>query len=397
MQADKKLNIVIWAFPSWQGDYMKSTVELAKELAVRHRVLYIDYAYTIKDVMAAKPDSSIPVERIMNGEKSLKNVRLDNGAEISVLSLPPIMPFNWTSSRGLYRAVEIVNYYIISERIKTTLRQLNFATDIVINAFNPFFGTAIPKLFPGCPVIYYCYDNIEASQWAKKHGGRLEKEFAQTITAAIFSSDALKENKALKVPAYVVKNGVDLRNFNRAMANTNGNPALKSAKKVIGYVGSVDERLDYVLLEKLATANPQYDFHFIGRVITSDSEQLKSLPNVKFFGAVDPVLLPPMMQHFDAGIIPFVKNDFTRNIYPMKVNEYLALGIPVVSTGFASFSDLAGFIEIADNETAFSAKLEEVINNNNDEKRTLRKAKANSNSWEQKSAEFENILMRYAG
>ena len=88
MQADKKLNIVIWAFPSWQGDYMKSTVELAKELAIRHNVLYIDYAYTVKDVMAAKEGSSIPVDRIMDGNKSLKSIRLDNAAEISVLSLP---------------------------------------------------------------------------------------------------------------------------------------------------------------------------------------------------------------------------------------------------------------------------------------------------------------------
>ncbi len=80
----------------------------------------------------------------------------------------------------------------------------------------------------------------------------------------------------------------------------------------------------------------------------------------------------------------------------MKVNEYLALGIPVVSTGFARFNDLAGYLEIADDEKTFSAKLKEVIENNNEEKKLNRREKANTNSWEQKSAEFENILMRYA-
>jgi len=392
MQADKKLNIVIWAFPSWNGDYMKSTIELAKELALRHRVLYIDYAYTIKDVMAAKPDSTIPVERILNGDKSIKEIRLDNGAQISVLSLPPILPFNWTDSRGMYKLIETLNYHIISERIKTAIRRLNFNTDIVINAFNPFFGNAIPKLFPATPVIYYCYDNITASVWAKKHGGRLEKEFASTVAAAILSSDALKENKAWNIPMHVVKNGVDLRIFNRALHQTK----INNDKKIIGYVGSIDERLDFDLLKKLLVANPQFDFHFIGRVVTPLVEQLNTLPNVKFFGAVAPERLPGMMQHFEAGIIPFVKNDFTRNIYPMKVNEYLAMGIPVVSTSFARFFDLDDFIELADDEIAFSAKLKEVIDSNNDLKRLQRKAKANSNSWEQKSNEFENILMRYA-
>ncbi len=396
MQADKKLNIVIWAFPSWQGDYMKSTVELAKELAIRHNVLYIDYAYTVKDVMGAKEGSNIPVSRIMDGNKSLKSVKLNNGAEIAVLSLPPILPFNWTSSRAVYKMVEQLNFYIIAERIKTAVKRLNFKADVVVNAFNPFFGNAIPKLFPATPVIYYCYDNIDASTWASKHGGRLEKEFAATVNAAIFSSDALKENKGWKVPGHVVRNGVDLRIFNRLTGIKNSNPEIKETKKIIGYVGSIDERLDFDLLKKLAANNPSYDFHFIGRVITSNAEELKALPNVKFFGAVNPEILPGMMQHFEVGIIPFVKNEFTRNIYPMKVNEYLALGIPVVSTGFANINDLSGFWEIADDEPAFSTKIKEAIKENNEDKKQCRKAKAYTNSWQQKSLEFENILMHYA-
>ena len=393
MQADRKLNIVIWAFPSWHGNYMKSTVELAKELALRHRVLYIDYAYTIKDVISAKPDSAVPVDRILKSEQSLKTIALDNGGKISILSLPPIIPFNWTNSRAIYRAIEEINYHIVSERIKSTLKEIDFKTDIVINAFNPFFGNAIPKLFPNSPVIYYCYDNIEASNWAAKHGGRLEREFVANTKAAIFSSDALMENKAWNVPGYVVKNGVDLRIFNCIENEWKR----RNEKKIIGYVGTIDNRLDFELLEKLVLANPEFDFHFIGRVITGAAEQLKALPNVKLFGPVTPEKLPGMMQHFEAGIIPFVKNDFTRNVYPMKVNEYLAMGIPVVCTGFAQFSDLNGYLEIADDEITFSAKLKEAISADSDERKQQRKLKAHTNSWEQKSTEFENILMRYAG
>ena len=393
MQVDRKLNIVIWAFPSWHGNYMKSTVELAKELALRHRVLYIDYAYTIKDVISAKPDSAVPVDRILKSKQSLKTITLDNGGKISILSLPPIIPFNWTNSRAIYRAIEELNYHIVADRIKSTLKEIDFKTDVVINAFNPFFGNAIPKLFPNSPVIYYCYDNIEASHWAAKHGGRLEREFVENTKAAIFSSEALKENKAWNVPGYVVKNGVDLRIFSSISSALK----LSHEKKIIGYVGTVDDRLDFDLLKKLAIANPQFDFHFIGRVITGASEQLKALPNVKLFGPVTPEKLPGMMQHFEAGIIPFVKNDFTRNVYPMKVNEYLAMGIPVVCTGFAQFNDLNGYLEIADDEITFSAKLKEVISADNDERRGQRKLKPHTNSWEQKSNEIENILMRYAG
>jgi len=69
----------------------------------------------------------------------------------------------------------------------------------------------------------------------------------------------------------------------------------------------------------------------------------------------------------------------------------------VVSTGFATFNDLADYLEIADDEITFSEKLKSVISGNNEMKKNDRKAKAFTNSWEQKSLEFENILMRYAG
>jgi glycosyltransferase involved in cell wall biosynthesis len=392
MQADKKLNILIWAFPSWDGDYMKSTVELAKELAVRHRVLYIDYAFTIKDVLLAKLGSYVPVGRILKKNRSLKTITLDNGGAISVLSLPPIIPLNWTGSKAIYRFIERLNYKIVSKRIKTALSEMNFTPDVVINAFNPFFGNAILKLFPECPVIYYCYDNIESSIWAAKHGGRLEQEFAVKVNAAVFSSDALREAKAWKIPKYVVKNGVDLRLFKQSAQE----PDINKERPIIGYIGTIDERLDFDLLEKLAEANPQFDFHFAGRVITTLSAKLQKLPNVRFFGPVKPESLSGIMQHFSAGMVPFVKNDFTKNIYPMKVNEYLAMGIPIVSTGFAHFHDLNDYIEIADDEIDFTAKIKEVIRLDNDLLRQQRKAKAYSNSWEQKSIEFENILLQYA-
>jgi hypothetical protein len=69
----------------------------------------------------------------------------------------------------------------------------------------------------------------------------------------------------------------------------------------------------------------------------------------------------------------------------------------VVSTSFARFNDLANYLEIADDEHTFSEKLKGVICNNDEMKKQARKAKAHTNSWEQKSLEFENILMRYAG
>jgi glycosyltransferase involved in cell wall biosynthesis len=395
MQHSKQLDIVCWAFPSWNGNYMKSTVELMKELAVNHRVLYIDYAYTIKDIVLPANDSAIPVKNIRIAQQSLQEIKLDNGGKIFVLSLPPVVPFNWTNSKAIYKLIQQFNGVLVERRIKYALRQLNFDTDVVINAFNPFFGHATHKIFGNSPVIYYCYDNMDATEWASKHGAWLEKEFMQQVNAIIFSSEALKANKAFAVPAHVVNNGVDLRIFNQ-LSSSETRYAGKEPKRITGYTGSIDERINFDLLEKVISDNPQMDFHFIGRVMTAKADRLKNFSNVQFFGAQKPTDMAVLMSRFDAGIIPFVKNDFTRNIYPMKVNEYLALGIPVISTGFAQLNDLAGYMEIADDAKTFSAKLNESIKLNSEQKINARKTKAYSNSWEHKASEFEHILMQYA-
>ena len=80
----------------------------------------------------------------------------------------------------------------------------------------------------------------------------------------------------------------------------------------------------------------------------------------------------------------------------MKVNEYLALGIPVVSTGFAQLDDLQGYMQIADSADTFSSLIHELIANDSSDKKLDREGKAHSNSWKSKAAEFENILLKYA-
>lgn len=392
MPHNKQLQIVIWAFPSWHGDYMKSTVELAKELALRHRVLYIDYAYTIKDLLTRSKNSFVPHDRIISRKKSLLEVKLENGGNINVLSLPAIIPYNWTANQYAYSAIQSLNKKMISGRIKYALNQLNFTADVAINAFNPFFGQAMIDEFKDATTIYYCYDNIEAAKWAAVHGGRLERQLLDKADALIFSSQTLKESKKCPTESYVVNNGVDLRAFENIPKSGKNN----TGHKVIGYTGSVDDRLDYDLLEGLVAANLQYDFKFIGRIMTDEYKRLQGFPNVEFTGAVSPASLPAMMQDFDLGIIPFRKNDFTKNIYPMKVNEYLALGIPVVSTGFANLDDLSSFMDIADTVGEFSGKLNESLANDNEVKQSARKEKARSNSWTSKALEFEKILLKYA-
>ena len=392
---NNRIDIVCHAFPSLRGDYMKSTVQLMKELAATNNVLYVDYAYSIKDVLInSRSNKYIPVKRILGLNAALEKVQLENGAFIHVLSLPPVIPFNWINNNSLLNFVQGINQKIINGRIKSAMKKLNMNSPIVVNAFNPFFNSVKQSGFKQKATIYYCYDNIAASNWASKHGQRLENDYAKQIDALIFSSEALLESKSISgKKSFVVNNGVDLTIFENEMKK--GFPKNNSDEINIGYVGSVDDRLDYDLLEQTISNFSTWKFHFIGRIMSASVDSLKKYSNVKLYGAVDVNQLPAMMKNFNAGIIPFIKDDFTKNIYPMKANEYLALGLPVVMTNFAQLNDLANFVSAVDAKD-FIQSLTLEIKNDTFEKKQQRVKIAISNSWKNKAAAFEKILHQYA-
>ena len=99
-----------------------------------------------------------------------------------------------------------------------------------------------------------------------------------------------------------------------------------------------------------------------------------------------------MMSAFDVAIIPFVKNEFTHNIYPLKINEYLAAGLPVVSTDFSDLTDFKEVISIADQKD-FTSKLSIVIADQQDASLS-RIQMAKSNDWSARAEQFEKILSK---
>jgi hypothetical protein len=384
------MHIICHAFPSWRGDYKKSTVELMKELAARHSVLYIDYAFTLKDTLwNSMFNSHIPVKRILGIQSAIEVVELSNGASIKVLSLPPLIPYRWISHPGLFRFVQGINQRMINGRIHRYLNRKNIHEPVVVNAFNPLFNLKASALKPKA-TVYYCYDEIASCAWVSKHGPRLEAEYIQQADASVFTSHALQQKKALPdSKSYVITNGV---------AMPESLPDLKpinTGETIVGYIGTIDDRLDFTLLLELAKAFPGWKFEFVGRVLTDKANTLNHLPNVLFYGAVEPDRIPQFLCRFSAGIIPFVINNQTAAIYPMKLNEYLLYGLPVVMTDFAKLKDAAHTTRVAKREN-FQQALSEEIGADDIGKRHVRQANAINNSWKKKAIEFETILLRYA-
>lgn len=387
-------HLVIIGIPAWEGDYQKSTLQLAARLARHNQVLYVEYPFTWKDAaMGMLGRSKAPYRRMLGREQRLRKVTTEVGSTLHVLTLPPFVPTNFMKNEMLHDAAMQHNARRAQRHIREAMSALQMHHPVVVNAMNPMLGVHLAGQFDEQLLLYYCYDEIGAATWLSNHGARLERHFMRQADAVICSSEPLAEAKdGIAHRTFTVKNGVDYALF----AEYRPQAAATQTHKhfTVGYVGSIDERLDYELLTRAARTFPNVDFVFTGRVNSSAAKALEALPNVTFTGPKPPSELPAVVHSFDVGLIPFLKNDLTAGIYPLKVNEYLACGKAVVSTNFGDLSDFGQHISVASSHDDFIARLERAIYAPQPHMTAVRKALAAGNSWDSRTEQFGEIIRR---
>jgi beta-glucosidase/6-phospho-beta-glucosidase/beta-galactosidase len=131
---------------------------------------------------------------------------------------------------------------------------------------------------------------------------------------------------------------------------------------VAGYVGVVDERLDLELLGELARLLPDWTIRVVGPVTKIDEADLPAAPNLEYAGFTPYERLPEVMAGFDVALMPFALNEATRSISPTKTLEYLAAGLPVVSTRVPDvIADYPDVVHFADDGAGFGRACREVV------------------------------------
>ncbi len=391
-----KNDIVCIGFPAWEGDYLKSTVLMMKELSYIHKVLYVEYPFTFKDLlMGIIGRKHVPVTRILGLKSRLRNLSEQSGQKLHVLTLPPIIPVNWLKTLLIYNILMTINALIVRWSVNRSVQKIGLKDVTVVNAFSPSLGLRLEKSFDERKLLYYCYDEISQSPWASKHGGREEKQFLQKVDCVIVSSEGLYSTKSrINKNCYLVKNGVDIDLFTAARKIKIKNSKQDGKrKKVMGFLGTFDNRVDMKLMKMLATDLPEIQIRIVGRVLdTNAKRELEPYNNIVFTGPKSPDQIPLEVAKFDVGIIPFVRNKFTRNIYPMKVNEYLGMGIPVVTTDFAPLNEFQEVINIAKTRDEFIQYIRFAIENNNSNLEMKRIGYASQNTWRSRGLKFSEYI-----
>ncbi len=202
---------------------------------------------------------------------------------------------------------------------------------------------------PAC-TVYDCMDHYGAfhGRLDAERIRRTEELILRRADCVFATSDNLLAALRQRNPrAELVQNGVDFDRF--AVTNRPPRPALLDGINgpILGFHGTLGSWLDYPLLEEIARRRPDWSLVLAGPIGTPDAARLISLPNVNHLGVVDYDKLPSLAAHYDVGLIPFTMNDLTRCVDPIKVLEYLALGLPVVSARLPDLMEMSHVVRFA--------------------------------------------------
>jgi len=385
-------NILCISGTEWHGNYIKAVVELMKVLSATNKILFVENAYTYKDALAGvNGKEKVDYVQAMGLKTRISTIHPEQGGTVYILTPPLVFPVSFLPAGKTYELFLSFNGWLVRRSIRKALKRLDMNHDLInFVSFNPGMGVKTGRRFNEKTLIYHCYDEVKgAAYWLSKHGVKLERLFMKMVDATIVTSKGLYHSKCAETQrCFIVNNAVKASLFRQGF-----NPDVDPSKKVIGYVGSVDDRLDYDLLHHLFTQMPDATFTFVGRINSERGKAiLKKYKNVKLEGAKAPELLPAYSKQFSVGIIPFIKDEFTKGIYPMKINEYLAAGLPVVSTDFSDLSDFEEVIKITDNKEDFLKYLLEEIATDSTAKRQSRLAIAEGNTWGKRAEELSEVI-----
>jgi len=246
--------------------------------------------------------------------------------------------------------------------------------------------------------VYDCMDELSAFKNAPRELVQMERLLMQRADIVFTGGQSIYEAKRrLHKSIHPFPSSIDVAHFHKARKPTR-DPADQAAipHPRVGFAGVIDERLDIRLVADAAARLPDVQFVMIGPVVKIDPAGLPRLPNIHWLGGKSYAELPLYMANWDMGWMPFALNEATRYISPTKTPEFLAAGLPVVSTAIVDVVrsyGAQGLVQIADADD-IEDKIRESLGNPKDLLRKSVDAYLSTMSWDQTWAAMSGHLSR---
>ncbi|NNG15470.1 MAG: glycosyltransferase, partial [Gemmatimonadales bacterium] len=334
----------------WEAD-PTSKHHLMRHLAERHRVLWVEAAGMRAPNLLRSQDLLRIVRKTRAMVRPTQQV-LDN----LYVYAPPTIPL------PTWRVARAVNSLLYRVTLQREQRRAAFRGAPVVWTFSPHvvpFLRRLPRQF----LVYHCVDRWTAFRdydaelmetWERQLCGLADIVFAS-------AEDLAERCRAFGAEVHYVPHGVSYGHFNSALEVGPVRDDLASIPAPrVGFFGLIHEWVDLELVAELARQRPAYSFVLIGDSHT-DTTPVADCPNVHLLGRRPFATLPAYCRGFAAAIVPFRMTELTKSVNPIKLREYAAAGLPIVSSDLPEVRRCRDIAEVAATQSAWLKALDRAV------------------------------------
>ena len=357
---NKPLNIVMLSTAEWDNPFWTNKQHTACSLAdAGHRVFYIE------SLGLRSPDANHGRDWRRLFKRLLRAFLLPKRVRKNVWVWSPlVIP---AASRKL---LQYVNKFLFST-VLGLYRCIYSFRSAVLWTYNPLtLLYTKPRFFDA--LIYHCVDEISAQPGMNKKLIRFQERKLCSLADHVFvtSSSLYSSRSQWTKHITYLPNVVDPDHFSKDRSVSASIPAEFESipEPRLIFVGALSAyKVDFELIQKLALICPNWSIVLVGLVGEGDPgtsiNQLLDIKNIYLLGPKPYKELPKLMHFSVVGLLPCVLNQYTRAMFPMKFFEYLAAGLPVVSTRLPSLEEFADYIHFANTAEEFASKIDEMLSN----------------------------------
>lgn len=345
-------DLILISDVDWASPYLLPIHHVSKRLAAHYRVFFIDNFGGVRPLRMSDAGRALgKLRRAWSGPRSSP---ADDGDV--VVHQPFIVPSprpatllgplnGWLLGRALRRLVQ-------RHEVHDPILWTRVPSEVVWRAL---------ERVPHSLLVYQAVDRFPFSPTiAKRDRPRLagyERHFAASADLVFASARGLYDEKlTLNTNTHFFPNGVDAEPFRSA---SGPHPMVSQLPRpIVGFVGNLGPWVDYDLIRRAAELTPEFSYALAGPASPGiELAALRNLPNVHLLGGVPHSELPALLASFDVGLIPYTLDEFTAFTFPSKLAEYLAAGLPIVSTRLPELAAYNDVVELVDGPDALAEAL----------------------------------------
>ena len=351
-------------------------------LSEHNRVLWVNSIATRTPTLSSSSDLQKIARKLKSFSRGPKQI-----SENLWVYTPIVLPFPHSV------LAQKVNERILRATIAVLRRRFGLSP-FQLWSFLPTAAPYVGKLGESF-VVYYCTD--EWSQFTQTDSAKIVRQEEQLCRSAdlVFATanSLVEKKKQLNPSTYLASHGVDYEHFSSALSESTAvAPELVDLPKpIVGFFGLIHSWFDQDLITFIAKKRPEWSIVIIGKADVDDSK-MANIPNVHLLGRRPYESLPSYCRGFSVGMIPFVVNELTHHVNPIKLREYLSAGLPVVSTPMPEVQHYSSICDLADTHESFLAGLERAAEVDSPEARQTRSHAMKQETWRAKVDALGDIV-----